>query len=386
MTAIDGETAARARSWLTDRALPLWSDAGVDPADGGFTERLRLDGTPDRDVAKRVRVQARQIYVFSHAKLLGLAPDGDAVATRGYEFLLRHACPEGADHGFVHALDRFGRVVDDRRDTYDHAFVLFAFSWYLKATGRTDVRDAIDAVRRAIERHLRHPSGEGYRNDAAGGLERSQNPHMHLFEAVLAAFEATGDAAFLSLADELDTLFRTRLFDRGRGVLPEFFGADWQPITDSPIEPGHHCEWAWLLKWHADLSGRPLADEARTLFAFARAHGRPNGSALLCDELWPDGRVRSGAIRTWPQTEAVKAEVAIAEADRRPLAPLADAIVAETFATFLDDAVPGGWIDRRGADGAPLVDTIPASSLYHLFLGFAEYLRARAGLRCGSTA
>ena len=43
---------------------------------------------------------------------------------------------------------------------------------------------------------------------------------------------------------------------------------------------------------------------------------------------------------------------------------------------FLDRPFAGGWIDQIGADGAPLVDYAPASSLYHLFLAAAEMSRA----------
>ncbi len=36
--------------------------------------------------------------------------------------------------------------------------------------------------------------------------------------------------------------------------------------------------------------------------------------------------------------------------------------------TFLDRPFAGGWIYHVAADGAPLVDYVPASTLYHLVL------------------
>lgn len=71
---------SRVRQWLVQSALPLWARAGIDGEHGGFVERLMLDGRPDLSVPKRLRVQARQIYVFAHAKLLGLSDEGDSVA------------------------------------------------------------------------------------------------------------------------------------------------------------------------------------------------------------------------------------------------------------------------------------------------------------------
>ena len=53
--------------WLCDEALPFWQSRGRDMVFGGVHERLRWAGAPDVATAKRVRVQARQIYCYSHA-------------------------------------------------------------------------------------------------------------------------------------------------------------------------------------------------------------------------------------------------------------------------------------------------------------------------------
>ena len=367
------------RHWLTAYALPLWATTGIDTACGGFVERLTWSGTPDVAATKRIRVQARQIYVFSHASLLGLHPDGAAIASRGYDFLMRHACPDGVVGGFVHALDRQGKIVDPRRNSYDHAFLLLAFSWFYRATRRDDVLAAIYGVLAAIDARLALADGSGVAVDDALGPDRLQNPHMHLLEAMLAAAEATGRQQFLDRADQLEVLFRTRMFDAEWGILREFYDAGWRPAAGERgriVEPGHHYEWVWLLKRHADAHCRPLSEEAWRLADFIDRHGRPASDVLLCDELWDDGSVKSAAIRTWPQTEALKGEVALAEARGIPLPPRAEAIVDALFDRFLDRPIAGGWTDRIGADGAALVDTIPASSLYHLFLAFSEYLKA----------
>jgi mannose/cellobiose epimerase-like protein (N-acyl-D-glucosamine 2-epimerase family) len=376
------DTPGRVRQWLVEAALPFWSGAGLDREAGGFVERLHLDGTPDLSAPKRLRVQARQIYVFSHAHVLGLMPGGDAVAAHGYDFVVAHGCPDGIAAGFVHALARDGTVVDARRDSYDHAFLLLAFSWFHLATGRADARVAVLALGDAIEAVLRHPRGHGYVVDDRGGDALHQNPHMHLFEAMLAAYDATGEEVFLRRARVLFGLFRERMFDAGAGVLREFHDADWQPAPGEAgqvVEPGHHCEWAWLLKCYADRVGEPLADEAYRLHDFAMRHGRPGEGVLLCDELSPDGRVRKPGTRCWPQTEAIKALVALAEARGEAPGPELDAIVEALFETFLDRPMPGAWIDWVDAAGTPIVGAIPASTLYHLFLGLSEYLRARDG-------
>ena len=68
------------RTWMVDDALPVWATAGRDAAGFGFQEHLTLDGLPAGVPFKRMRVQARQIYVFSHAHHLGLFGGIDAAA------------------------------------------------------------------------------------------------------------------------------------------------------------------------------------------------------------------------------------------------------------------------------------------------------------------
>jgi mannose/cellobiose epimerase-like protein (N-acyl-D-glucosamine 2-epimerase family) len=371
------------RQWLTEAALPLWAEAGRDFEAGGFTERLLFDGTPDRAAPKRVRVQARQIYVFAHAKLLGLKTDGDYVAAHGYKFLMRHACPDGVSGGFVHSLERNGRIRDEARDTYDHAFLLFAFSWYYRATGDAEVRATVLALGDAIWARLRHPGGRGFVVDTRGGDGLHQNPHMHLFEATLAAFDATNDECFLDRARELKALFCESMFDPELGVLREFYDARWRPAPGDAgriVEPGHHCEWVWLLKQYADRVGEPLCQEAFRLHDFVERHGRRGGGILLYDEVSTDGLIRKASTRCWPQTEAIKADVALAEARGVPLGQRADTIVAALFDTFLDRPIKGAWIDWVDDYGVARVDGIPASTFYHVFLAFAEYMRARSAL------
>ncbi|WP_179640871.1 AGE family epimerase/isomerase [Sphingomonas guangdongensis] len=352
----------------------------MDARCGGFVERLSWSGEPDVDAAKRLRVQARQIYVFSHAKLLGLAADGDAVAGHGYDFVRAYGFPDGIAGGAVHAVSRTGVVVDAKRDTYDHAFLLFAWSWYARATDRDDVRRAVAELGDATWALLGHPSGTGLVVDDQGTPGFHQNPHMHLFEAVLAAWEATGEPIFLDRARTLFDLFQQRLFDRRAGVLREFYDDRWAPAAGSigeVIEPGHHAEWVWLLDQYAQAVGEPLCDEAFRLYDFIERHGRNRAGTLLIDEVRPDGTVTKPSTRSWPQTEALKAELVMARLQDGVSAARSDAIVATLFNRFLAHPVPGCWIDWIDTDGRPLVDRVPASTFYHIFLALSEYLRAR---------
>ena len=76
--------------------------------------------------------------------------------------------------------------------------------------------------------------------------------------------------------------------------------------------------------------------------------------------------------RCWPHTEAIKAEVAAAETGDGEALARAARTIERLMAVFLGRPVAGGWIDRVDANGAPIVDFMPASTLYHVFLAAAE--------------
>lgn len=369
--------AERIGSWLAQSALPLWSTAGVDPV-GGFTERLTMEGAPDYAAPKRVRVQARQIYVFCHAELQGLWPGGIECAHRGYEFLMRHAWHPDGNGGVVCVLDREGRVLDAKRDAYDHAFVLYALAWLYRTTRDADVLTSLDQVVADLDKHLKLPDG-AYLADDTGWPRRWQNPHMHLLEAFIAAYEATGRETFLARAQLIVELFRAHFFDPVQGVLGEYFTPDWKPAPGEEglsVEGGHHLEWVWLLHRFAKVAQQDVPSEAARLYATARAYSIETDTGLVFDEMSRTHEVRRRTKRCWPQTEALKAEIALAEAEGRPVPSCADEIINALFRYYLDKSVLGGWNDVVDEHNRAISRTIPASTFYHVFLGFSEYLRA----------
>lgn len=53
---------------------------------------------------------------------------------------------------------------------------------------------------------------------------------------------------------------------------------------------------------------------------------------------------------------------------------------------YLAPAPKGLWFDNLDQAGMPIADKVPASSLYHLFLAFAEALRIAPKLASGEKA
>ena len=108
-------------------------------------------------------------------------------------------------------------------------------------------------------------------------------------------------------------------------------------------EPGHQLEWAWILANHQRLTGRDNGDIVTGLIGFAERHGVDPTSQITFNAVRDDGTPLDRGSRTWPNTERIKAAVA--------------------------------GFERHGRDPRPMIDTVPASTLYHVFLAFTELLR-----------
>ena len=356
------------RKWLTTRAWPLWLQHGVDWQAGAFNESLTLDGYRSTASFRRLRVLARQIYVFSRAASHGLV-GAEAAVDLGLTFLLRRA--RQPDGGYAWRFNLAGEVIDDRRDLYDHAFVLLALASVAYIRPDAALHQAALELDAFITTHLRHAT-EGFGESIPPSLPRRQNPHMHLLEACLAAAECFGDERFLARAQELITLFTERLWDRETGTLPEYFSNDLIRETAGGRhvwEPGHHCEWIWLLDWYERLAGKARLEEiSQRLWQNVKTCGLTGPGGALLDEVWSDGTAKTLSSRLWPQVERLKSGLILHGGALQERARAEAAL----WPYLRED---GLWYEYQGPDGEFATDLAPASSLYHLTSGILFRLR-----------
>jgi mannose/cellobiose epimerase-like protein (N-acyl-D-glucosamine 2-epimerase family) len=358
------------KSRIIEHSLPLWSGEGWDSKAGGFVDRLTPDGQADRLAPRRTFVQARQIYCFARAAKVGWYPEGREIALRGLDHLLAKAKGPDGRLGFVHSLAPDGAVLDSRRDTYDHAFVLLALASVYALDRDAQIRCEIDALCHFLDTQLRSPHG-GFAEGQPATMPRRQNPQMHLFEAMIAAFDATHDMVFQNRAGEFFGLFLANLYDKQKQVLGEYFEDDWSKIEPVIVEPGHLAEWVWLLKGFERITGCPTGRYRAELLASALRY-RDEATGCLVDEGNAAGGIKRFSRRCWPQTEIAKAWIAQAEAGEPGAADEARGALSRLERHYLRHTVAGGWYDQFDRDGTSLVATIPASSFYHVLCAAVE--------------
>src|SRR5438445_576056 len=192
----------------------------------------------------RAMACARQLYVFSQRN----GADGAAHAARLFASL-RGRFADGEAGGFFYSIDAQGQPLDTTKDLYTHAFVVFACAAYFKRSGSTQARALLDGTTRLIEQRfatahgLYHAALAQDFSPVAGPPQ--QNPVMHLTEAYLAAYEATGERFYAERLAGIAAAVLATFVDPATGCIAEL------PLsTDSAgnrVEPGHQFEWFSLL-------------------------------------------------------------------------------------------------------------------------------------------
>lgn len=361
----------------------------VDP-DGGFFEALSASGEANMAAAKTLLNQARLTYVFSHASVLGGDKRMRLAADHGFDFLKRAGRAANSVEGWPRSSGNHGDIADASRDTYDHAFVIFAMAWYYRASQVPEALQLAEQAFSFLERHLADRVGSGFFEEypATGKLPRRQNPHMHLLEAVLAMHSATGDALWINRATALVLLFKTVFFDAQTASLAEFFDAGWRPAGAAAgllREPGHQFEWVWLLAQTIKQSGSAQAQAqselepyAEKLFAFGTRYGLdPSGplKGVVFDAVAADGSPLATSKLLWPQTEYIKACVARFETTRDASYKQQAFGHFDLMRKYFFRADDANWVNHVARGGEPLVTETPSRVLYHLFLAASELIR-----------
>ena len=361
------------RDWLW-QTLTVWLDVAWDKQDGGFVEQLALDGTPDPSATRRVRVQARQIYTFARTAMFGWeqATAAGDLAQKGLAYLdqnLRHS--EG---GWVHTVAPDARVVDARRDLYDHAFIILAAATAYESLKDPLALQVLEDAAAFVETQMRHQAHGGWCEALPPGLPRRANPHMHLLEAMMAWHQAVPGTKALQIAGEIVDLFEAKFFDPTTNIMSEQFEADWRPVhgTHGAVwEPGHHYEWATLLAMYDKLSGRDTLSWRRRLIRQADAHGRDPASGFALNMQTQSGPSPNANRRLWPQLEMFRSHLMHPGLDQ---AGSHNERLRRLMDVYLNWGPVGVWLDETDPTGAPAAKAVPASMPYHLVTAFAPLI------------
>lgn len=346
------------RRHLLEDILPRWHAAITDT--GLFQCHFDHAWRPEPQGFGTLVSQTRLIYNFAQGHALtGDQMYADAVEA-GARFLVEHFWDDEYG-GWVRACSPQGDIVDDVKDSYGHAFVIFGLAHALTVTGQARLQEALHRTWEVFATRFRDGHG-GYRYIMSRDFRhtdplRSQNPLMHLFEALLAAGDIAGLETMHQEAVTLADFILHRLVRPEDRVLPEVYDPDWQPLPASRegrIDIGHAFEWAFLLSSAAERGLSPAYRTAAADFLDCGMRlGFDSDAGGIFSPAAPDGRLVNRRKGWWEQCETVRALLHFAVFhDREDLwAPLRQTL-AFIQAEFLDP-VHGGWYGSREPGMSP---------------------------------
>lgn len=369
----------------------LNAPVGFDPLD--------RRGSPLREAPRELWATARYVHSFSIAHLMG-RPGADAVAGHGLE-AIDGAFRDRAHGGWFASIAPDGSPVDTAKSSYAHAFVLLAGASAAIAglDPGAGVLDEADAV---IREHLWRPD-EGAAVDGTARdwsvLEpgyRGQNANMHLAEASMAAYEASGRADFLARARSIASLVVDVHARAHAWRVPEHFDdawrVDWEYNAERPDDPfrpygslvGHWCEWArLLLQLHAlpDAQVPWAPGAAAELFDAAVREGWDPVDGGMVYSVSPSGVPVNRDRMHWAVAEAIGAAAGLARATGEPRYEGWYRRFWSFVATRVIDHRDGGWWHQLSPGNTPAFGTWPGKpDLYH---ALQATLYARSDLRHG---
>ncbi len=388
------------RAWIeahVDHTLAFYERHARDPA-GGFFHYLRDDGSVYERGHRHLVSATRFVFDWCMAMRQTGRAHYRELALHALEHLQLFRLPDGHPNAGLYAWTlRDGRPEDQRALAYGQAFVLLAQSHACLA-GLASAQDVAQAFER-LEQAFHEPQQRAYADErgADGVLSpyRGQNANMHLCEACLAAFDATGDARYLDRAESLIERFVFELADPASGLICEHYDLDWQPDwqyhfgrRDDIFKPwgyqtGHQTEWAkLLLQAHGHRPRQRWVERAVQLQRAAWQHGwdeahggliygfGPDGSPWDCDKyFWVQAESMASAWRLWRVT--------------------GDAVFRQQYHRLWDwswrhlvDHQHGAWFRILAADGAKREDTkSPAGKTDYHTLGACWDILAAGGLQ-----
>lgn len=400
-----------AQPWLQDPRHRAWLRAEADQQfaffraslnpQGGF-HTLNHDGSPRADSLQELHSTTRLVHSYALGQSLGV-PGAAEIVDHGMRYLWSHH-RDRAHGGYVWGVSG-DDIADGRKLAYGHVFVLLAGA-SAQEIGHPDAPRLIADVREVLDRHFWEEKpglfcDEWNRDWTPFSTYRGMNANMHGVEALLAAYEATGEALFLTRAGRILDMFTARMAAAHGWRIPEHYTADWQVdpgYSGNPMfrpagtTPGHSFEFGRLLLHWWDLAGRPgdaAPANARRLIEQALADAWDPVRGGFAYTLDFDGRVAIPARYWWPVTEAIGAVAMLLKLDPRP----SDEEWYRRMWRFADarliDHDRGGWFPELDDDDRPAMTQFQGKpDIYHalqatLFPLTPGLSRHMAGLAAG---
>ncbi len=358
--------------------MAFYHPQAVDRRLGGYFQSFRDDGTIFDPGFRHLVSSTRMVFNYAMAAMHlagGNPPRPDRneyleAARHGLAYLEEAHWQPGLG-GYAWTL-RDNEPEETTHQNYGLAFVVLAGATALRA-GIAEAGAIMEKTFGIMESRFWLPEHGLYADDAAPDWTvsgyRGQNSNMHSCEAMLAAFETTGEPRFLQRAKTLAMNMTVRQAERAGGLIWEHYHAnwsiDWDYNRDDPkhlfrpwgFQAGHQSEWAKLLAILSDHAGEPwMLPRAVELFdrTMPVAWDEEHGGVIY--GFAPDRQVSDGDKYFWVQAESLAAAALLARrTGEERYWEWYDRIWRYCWDAMIDHE-HGGWYRVLTRDGRPYSD------------------------------
>ncbi len=320
----------QAMSLLTFFQFSAFNSSGGFHALDGFGNPLQSPEN-QKGTTRHLHDTTRMVHSFAIGHLLGL-PAAERNVDHGMKFIWQHHRDQKNGGYFSAVAD--AHPIDNGKLAYGHAFVLLAAS-SAKIIGHPDADRLLNDVSDIILTRFWDDKIGATREEFTEDWQeisnyRGQNSNMHLTEASMAAFEATGDKNFLQMAEQISELIINHHARQNGWRVPEHFNQNWQVdqnyegdpmFRPSGTTPGHALEWSRLLIQLWQLGGRKnnwMQPAAKNLFKNAIKSGWDQQLGGFYYTLnWQDQPSKADKF-WWPCAEGIAAAAVLANVTNDP--------------------------------------------------------------------
>lgn len=356
---------------LNDNIMRFWGERTLDETFGGFIGEMDHLGKINNKAAKSLVLNARILWTFSAAHRVYPNAGYLRMADRAYAYLQK-VFMDSEFGGLYWMVDYTGQPIQDKKQVYGQAFVIYALSEYHLASGRPEPVKQAAQLFELLEKHSYDTVHQGYiealardwqvtddltLSDKDLNEKKSMNTHLHVLEAYTNLYRVWKAEALKQKLTELIEVSLKHIINAENAHFHLFFDEEWH-VKSTHISYGHDIEGSWLLMEAAEmLEDNPALLERVKQVAIAMAE------AVLAEGVDTDGGLwneadEHGLTDTnkdwWPQAEAMvgfynayqlTGDLKFVEASRSSW---------EFIRRFISDPVHGEWHLAVRQDGSPL--------------------------------
>ena len=288
------ELALEWKALLRDRMLPYWHDTTVnarggykvhDPGERSWRAQIRsmINGGNQRSENETLRgivSQARLLWVFSHAHLLGYStPQHDYLkaAAHGYSYLTETMIDR--EYGGCYWKADVNRgVIEPHKILYGQSIAIYALVEYHRASKLSEPLEHALSLFETAQRRFHDDVHGGWiehcdREFAPLTCTGDRIPNMpdivgyksgdailHWMEALTELYAEVRDDSLRDSLVEAVELLCTKFYPRDVSAACEYRLADWKAVENdeiSSLSHGHIVEFAWLLLHAQQALGLP---------------------------------------------------------------------------------------------------------------------------------